>query len=106
MGEESTMPPPSSKKAAMTALAFGPQQRIVAHIEGDPAADPDRRHRLSGGRNALDRRFGARGSERRRGKRGARSHQHAPGASTRMRRLFRFLDQNRRLWSSFETQPR
>ena len=58
--------------------AFGPQHGIVADVEGDPAAEPDRRDRLAGCRNGFREGLWRRVSGRRRGERRARSGQHRP----------------------------
>ena len=58
--------------------ALGAQLWIVADIEGDPAAEPDRRHRLPGRRNTLREGLCRRIPEGRRSQRSARSGQHRP----------------------------
>ena len=48
IGEESISRPPASKKAAITAAHSSRSARIVADIEGDPAAQTDDRQRFAG----------------------------------------------------------
>ena len=47
IGEELIMRPPASKKARMTSRAGIARDRVVADIEGDPAAEPDHRQRFA-----------------------------------------------------------
>ena len=87
MGEESTMPPPALEEGGHDRAALGAEQRIVAHVEGDPASDAHRRHRLSGRRNARGERLCGRSGEHGRRKRSARSNQHRPARHAHEERL-------------------
>ena len=78
MGEEIDHAAARLEKGSHNGAAFGPQHGIVADIEGDPAAESDRRDQLAGCRNGIREGLCRRISERRRREHGARPGQHSP----------------------------
>ena len=72
--------PARLEKGGHDGAALGAEQRVAADIEGDPAAEPDRRHRLAGRRNALrERPAGSRAESRRRQRRACARQDRPPG---------------------------